>query len=193
MLNRIFQLILDRLVFPLFVFILTPIVAIIGSEVSTGEWLGWISKVPTLAYFIVTLVMVLWLSVILVRKRLNYLREQDAGIGIAIVSNPIFGWIELDEIRYKEVIWRTRTPAPGIGGSFDPKELSPDAIQVQTPPRCPECQTEIEESHSFWGGYLWRCVQCGFMKRNRDSFYREFRRAERIAQRKWEEYQKNFP
>jgi len=35
---------------------------------------------------------------------------------------------------------------------------------VETPPRCPKCETELEETRSFWGGYIWKCVNCGFKK-----------------------------
>jgi ribosomal protein L37AE/L43A len=65
----------------------------------------------------------------------------------------------------------------------------PHDLDIDTPPRCPKCETEIEQTRSFWGGYVWKCVKCGFQKRNRESYYREGERAEKIARREFEMFQ----
>jgi hypothetical protein len=47
----------------------------------------------------------------------------------------------------------------------------PDAIWTVGPPRCPECEVELKEQKSFWGGFIWQCPQEHFKKRRRDNFH----------------------
>lgn len=56
----------------------------------------------------------------------------------------------------------------------------PKMIDVSTPPKCPSCGVELEETKSRIYDYIWKCVGCGFSKRNKDSFYTESIRALRI-------------
>jgi ribosomal protein L37AE/L43A len=52
--------------------------------------------------------------------------------------------------------------------------------EVKSPPKCPKCGVELEEKKGFLYGYIWKCVACGFSKRNRDSFSTDAGRAEKI-------------
>ena len=88
---------------------------------------------------------------------------------------------------YAGVIWIVRAPKPSEL-DLEPPEITASDLELETPPRCPKCETEIEQSRSFWGGYVWKCVKCGFHKRNSDSYYREEERARKIAKRHWEVY-----
>lgn len=44
----------------------------------------------------------------------------------------------------------------------------------------------MKKSAVFWG-YIWDCVECGFKRRNRDSYYIEYKRAEKRAKRYYED------
>ena len=65
-------------------------------------------------------------------------------------------------------------------------DIESENIEVEIPPRCPQCKTELEETKKFWGGYKWGCVNCGFTKKNSESWYIERDRVEKIAKRKFE-------
>jgi ribosomal protein L37AE/L43A len=104
----------------------------------------------------------------------------DSHNAIGFSSAP-FGWELLGTLKYLGVTWRITAPKDDPWGSF-----SISRIEVETPPRCSRCGTEIEQSHSFWGGYIWKCVGCNFKKRNGDSYYDEGRRAGKIARNKFE-------
>ena len=84
-------------------------------------------------------------------------------------------------VDYKGVKWDIRAPAPSnYDTQSEYEKRLPDIIDVKTPPKCPNCGVELEEKKSRIYGYIWKCVGCGFSKRNKDSFYTESKRAERI-------------
>jgi len=56
----------------------------------------------------------------------------------------------------------------------------PEICDVNVPPKCPNCGVELEQTKSRIYGYIWKCVGCGFSKRNTDSYYTESKRALRI-------------
>jgi ribosomal protein L37AE/L43A len=187
LIDKIVCPLIDKIVCPLMVALLTPIIIGIASKVSTGDWIKWFSLIPRAARIIFGLVIFLWVIVIAIRSRVKQLQNLDAGPAIFVISTPIFGLVTIGKLNYAGLVWVIRAPAPALWKSFTPSEISPSSIEVETPPRCPKCGTEIEESHSFWGGYIWRCVRCDFKKRNRNNYYREEERAEKVARREWEE------
>jgi len=183
---KIVQFLLDKIVAPLLVVLLTPIIISIASKINTGDWMEWFSLIPNTLWIVFGLVIFLWVIIIAIRSRVKQLQKLDAGPGVFVISTPAFGWITIGKLNYAGVVWRVRAPAPSPWESFNLSMISPSNIEMETPPRCPKCETELEQSHSFWGGYIWRCVGCGFQKRSRDSYYKEGERAEKIARREWE-------
>jgi ribosomal protein L37AE/L43A len=177
---------LDKLIFPILVALFTPVIATISSKINSGKWLSWVTNLPKSVIIVFIVIVTFWFVAVVIRKRLKKIRDQNSGPGIQIVDYPVFGWITFGEMGYAEVIWRMRSYAPSPGEIFDPNKINTNAIKVETPPRCPKCKTEIEENSSFWGGYVWKCVGCGYTKRNKASFYDEADRAERVARRQME-------
>jgi len=177
---------LDKIVAPLLVAVLTPITIGIVSKINSGDWMKLFGLIPNKLWIVFGLVIFLWIVIIVIRRRIKQLQKSNAGPRIFVISTPPFGWINIGKLNYAGVVWRIRASAPPPWESFNPLRVSPSSIEVETPPRCPECETELEESQRFWGGYIWKCVGCGFLKKNRDSYYKESKRAEKIARRKWE-------
>ena len=59
------------------------------------------------------------------------------------------------------VLWTVRQFAQdfrSIGNRENPKTTFVNSFDIVTPPRCLECQTELEQTHQFFGGYRWECV-----------------------------------
>jgi len=180
---RLLEDLFKSLVVALVVAVLTPVVVAVGSRAATGDWTAWFRSVPWWVWTIACALMIAWVAALLVKRRKARLR-QTSGPLIGIVSTPLYGWVEVGRIPYQRVIWVVRLPAPPPWG-WSPEEAPGGAgdVDVSTPPRCPLCGTELEESRSFWWGYNWNCVSCGFSKRNRESFYTEVYRVERLARR----------
>ena len=178
---------LDKVGYPLLVALMTPFAFSVISKARTRGWSKWYTYIPMSWWMVLALGVPGLIVFAITRKRRKRLEELNAGPPIRIVSMPLFGWVTIGRLTYADVVWLVRAHAPNPIADLDRREqVDACTIEVETPPRCPDCETEIEESHSFWGGYVWKCVGCGFKKRSRDSYYDEEERAEKIARRQFE-------
>jgi len=178
------NLLLDKIIIPILLAFLIPVVTGIGSKASTGNWLEWFASVPSQVWITLVIIFALWILVVAIRYRIKHLRKEGHS-SISIISAPYGGWRTIGKLKYADVIWIVRAPAPPLL-ELEPEPITPHDLDIDTPPRCPKCETEIEQTQSFWGGYIWKCVRCGFRKRNRDSYYQEEDRVKKIAKREWE-------
>ena len=164
----------------------SPFITLVLSKVNTGQWTNYFKAISKREWLIliamlVFLVIARWfiLKVKAVRKR------NSSGLGFAALRIPLYGWKEIGTLEYKNVLWKAKIAIDS--SRVTSESVTPDDVTVDTPPRCPKCKTEIEEQHVLIGGYLWKCINCSFKKRNKDSYYTEANRAEKIAKRKVEE------
>ena len=101
-------------------------------------------------------------------------------------SVPRWGYTVVGTLTYKKVVWRVQIPSPPPWEALTLSEARSARVDIDTPPRCPKCDTELEETETFFGSYRWTCLRCGFATKNEMSFYREAVRAEKLAQSWWE-------
>lgn len=185
--NAFVQRILDKILFPILVLLLAPLITSLTSKLRTGDWFGYLRGLPSFAWILFGVVSGGWFLTSLVLRREKSLRL--TGESRAFVTRQPYRWIELGEILYSGVVWKV--PAP----DYDPcsaelgriREIEPSSVEANPVPRCPTCKTELEELASFWGGFVWKCARCGFKKKSRDSFQTQAERASKIARRKLEE------
>jgi Zn ribbon nucleic-acid-binding protein len=183
--SKVLDKLLEKLLIPLAITVLTPIATALGSKIVSGSWTEWIKKVPIPAWRVFGTAMLLWIAGVLVYKRLKAVRESEIGHTPSGLIPP-YGWIEVDELEHAGVLWTVCAPAPEPWETFDPMSVSSSKLNIATPPKCPKCRTELEEKLRFFGGYKWECIRCGFEKRNKDNYYREERRALKLAKSDWE-------
>ena len=93
--------------------------------------------------------------------------------------NDYKNYITITTIDHSDVKWEIGMPYPGCSNKSQ--------LHAKLPPRCPECQTELDQEKSKVGGYVWKCVRCNFKKRNKKSYWDEREGVEKIARRLWEE------
>jgi len=184
------QFFLDKIIAPLIVAVLAPLLTSVASKLNTGNWFIWFHLIPKIVWLVFGLLIAGWIIIILILKRVRQL--QKSGISGFVITTPYSGWVTIAKLNYVGVLWRARAPAPDPRGIYPPTIL-PSEIEIELPPRCPKCETEIEQSKSFWGGYMWKCFGCGFKKRNLVSYFQEAERAEKIVRRKWEKQENNSP
>jgi ribosomal protein L37AE/L43A len=184
---KIFDCLLNNIVCPLVVLILAPSLIGILSKLNTGEWMSWFMSIPKIYWGNIGFLFFLWIIIIIIRIRLKQINKSNTGPMISVIKNPIYGWLNIGAIEYAGALWRLNAPKPGPFIAFEPSDVSPSNIEVDLPPRCPKCETELEESKCFFSGYIWKCVKCGFRKKNKNSYYIESERVEKIARRDWEE------
>jgi len=94
---------------------------------------------------------------------------------------------KIDTVEYQGVAWDIVAPArlPRETPEEYAKRL-PTVGEARIPPKCPKCCVQLEETKGMIYGHIWRCVSCGFKKRNRDPFFTEAVRAEKIWRGKTE-------
>jgi len=177
----------DKIIVPIIVALLIPIATSIGSKASTGNWLEWFAATPKPVWVTVAIILALWILVSAIHRRIKHLRKENWS-PVSIRFAPSGGWRTIDTIKYAGVIWNVRVPVTDC--TFKLKEvLTPHDLDIETPPRCPNCRTELEQAQSFWGWYVWKCVHCGFHRRNRERYYKEAERVGKIVRSKFESYQ----
>lgn len=146
------------------------------SKITTGDWLELFNRAISGDWSAILVLLVLLLGVGYIIKKIREPKITGPPPIIAVGTIPLFGYDYLGTLEYAGVLWRVRAPRSYYS------RPSPSSVEVEPIPRCPKCQTELEESkRRFFPGYTWKCVKCGFTKNNRDSFYQESDRAERIA------------
>jgi len=187
---KVIKYLLNKLAIPLLLGTLTPLMVSIVSKINTGEWLKLFLLIPKKAWLIFAISICLWLILAVIYKRIMKIRELDSRMAIGIISVPLYGWIKIGEYPYKGVIWVVQTPAEtSWRGGIELSRIKIEEIDIDTPPRCPICKTEIEEYHNFFGGYIWKCVSCGFKKRNKESYFHQSDSVKRIVKREIEKEQ----
>lgn len=159
------------------------IISLMVFSVITGGILSWWMQNPFL--LIIPVILLVLLSLVFLIFRIVDQKRRSNRFHIVGIQNPLWGWRYLDDISYVGVIWKIRVPKNNQFDIFEIQDLK--GLIAETPPRCPVCGTELEESKNIWGRYVWSCVNQDFKKSSKNNFYSESDRAEKIARRIWEE------
>jgi hypothetical protein len=167
----------------LLIIVLTPILTVlgtlIGSKVQSGNWLTWLKAMlaglSTTSLMLIGSGLVAVFIAILVFRRISRLKERNLSLASTF---PGWGYTRVGQILHSKVIWRVMVPSDEMTDAF--------RVTVGMPPYCPKCDTELEETGTFFGRYRWTCVRCGFSCKNARRFVYESDRAERLAQSYWE-------
>lgn len=177
---------LENIFLPILLIILTPTIVGIASKVSTDNWFKLFATTPVLVWVILAVIFIPWI-VFAIHHRVKYSQKENWSPR-PLRSELSGGWETIHELKYAGVIWNVRVPVQA--SSFKIKRvLAPHDLDIQIPPRCPSCKTELEQRKSFWWWYVWKCVKCGFHGRNRDSYYEEAERVGKIARSRFESNQ----
>lgn len=170
---------LEHVAAPLLVLVLTPSALLLGSELATGDWRTWLREVPVAVRILVGLVFVVWIWAAIIRQRVVRQGQRDLpGVQVSRgYPREVYG-----HISHAGVLWRILIPAhtPQLYPSRAPA-LDIERVEVDTPPLCPKCETELEEVDRYFGGYFWTCDRCGRRTKSKESYFREAERAERIS------------
>jgi hypothetical protein len=148
---KIFEITLEKLLAPLLVLLLTPAVTALASKLQTGSWSAWFAVIPRLVYYIVAAIFLLWVLIVLLRRRARHIRHMNDPV-VRPIFIPQFGYVQVGELTHAGVRWRFLAPAPAPWDRFEPRSVAASSITVETPPRCPKCDTELEEQARFLGG-----------------------------------------
>jgi ribosomal protein L37AE/L43A len=187
--KKITEIFFEKAVVPLIIIIGTPIATAIVSKIKTGAWGKFFNEIPNYYWYIFIFMGTIWIGILWNAKRRKKIEEENSSSGVMIFSVPFGGYIDFAEIELFKVKWRILLPAPDPYSSFekfDHDNISPKQIEIDTPPRCPKCGTELEERRSFFGKYNWNCVGCGFNTKNSENYYAISEKVKKIVKRQFE-------
>jgi len=108
---------------------------------------------------------------------------------LTVDRDPAPSWEELRRVAYKGAIWVVQRDAMSPEAKQQAAGDYPGGSQrrVLIPPKCPQCEAELEESRRLFRGYAWRCGGCGFRTESKDSFTETKAQVERLQRRLREE------
>ena len=164
----------------------TPIAISIVSKIKTGHWFKYFIDYSIELIAIGSSVLIIWILTIIYYKISGIIRERnDNSLGIA--QTPEWGWKYVEKELYKKVIWSPRFPLFwGPEDEFKLNKYVLDYLEIEFPPRCPLCKTELIENKTIFGWYKWKCINCGFVTRKIYNFSYHANQLERIVRRKIE-------
>ncbi|MEN6443077.1 MAG: hypothetical protein ABFC71_04915 [Methanoregula sp.] len=175
-----------KILFMLFaIYVISGIISIIltrGSFYSTGNFWNWGFQEPILLTF--PSVFICLTIIFLVGVYASHQKTKIGGVRFSARKTPKYGSVPIGDLPYADVIWKI------VGLKefpWDSREtITPEQIEVEDTPRCPECGTELTQSQTFFKKYLWTCVNCGFKLKNSNGFSVEKESARKKAKRQWE-------
>lgn len=173
----------ENLIFPLLVILFSPFALLLGSRLESGDWLVWIRSIPTTGYLSFVLLIAVSGSTAKVVSRLRTLKQKNLPHVPTMFAVPLEGYMPVGELKHQGVKWIIQIPAPGRLGW---PNGTPQNVDVDTPPRCANCRTELEETETFFGMFRWACLACGHAVKNKMSYHHEAVRAEKLASAWWE-------
>lgn len=170
---------------PVLVALFAAFAAPLISWLKTGSFVDIFKEIPLYVWIFSILVIIVWFFGALISKRYSKIKlynnpSNRIGVGFSDCDLKT-----IDEFQYKKVIWEIQYPIAPPWMSCSPN-FSPENIEINIPPRCPTCRTELEEIKSFWRGYKWNCVNCGFKQKNKEDWYTEAERVKKLEKRKLE-------
>lgn len=180
--NKIVLSLFNKAVWPLLVLILTPTATLLGGKLQSGKWLGWFGVVPNWLYFAFAGVFLTWLFLALICRRVRKLKRANLPTLPLFYATPMWGHTRVAELKYRGVLWRILARNPAPWEEIKVRDLCRAGVEIETPPVCPKCKTELEETETFLGRFRWTCVRCGFSAKNKLSYVHEATRAEKLAQ-----------
>ena len=72
---------LNKIIAPIIVGVAIPTILGIGSQLNNGNWSIWLEQVPLYIWVFFLVLIIIWISIILVRRRYKETDDLDAGYG----------------------------------------------------------------------------------------------------------------
>jgi len=151
------------------------ILTAIYSVIKTGNGITIYTEIPIIIWIIIAIILLIWIIIVFIRNRMN-----DNTFPMGFV--PRGEWVNIGSEKYGGVIWRIKQPKPVYLTNI---RNDTSSIQVESTPRCPNCETELDIKDKYlW--YSWWCVECGFKLRTWNNNEKIKRLVEKKVERKLE-------
>lgn len=108
--NKIVESALSKVVFPIVLSVFTPSAVLVGSKISTGDWMNWLHNIPIKIFVWFGIVILVWVICALLFQRYKTITALNQGCSPLIGAIPRWGYIEVMELNYSDVVWKILTP-----------------------------------------------------------------------------------
>ena len=172
---------INKILYPVIAIVLANLFLLVLGKLINNNWESLYHSIPNWVLWVLFGLLVFWLIVVLVRKRIKKLNTRG-GSSFFLLGTPTYGYRVLGILDYKKVKWQILYPKDSPF-ELNPSLINPDGITIKSTPYCPICKDmELNERRNFWGRYIWSCIRCGFKAKNReDAFYESENNALKLA------------
>lgn len=169
-----------------FTLIFTPFAISIISKLRTGDWFKYFADYSVEIIVIGSLFFILWIVSLLYYIVLNKIKKRNES-SYSPIQTPDYGWKYLKKEEYSGVLWTPRFPLFWEPESeFKLNKHTLDFLDIEIPPRCPKCKTELLEIKTIFGWYKLKCINCKFAARKIYNISYHANQVERYVRRKIE-------
>ncbi len=110
----------------------------------------------------------IWVVWALLAKAAADRRRRTRGMGVYVAPSQMTEARQIGEYPFAGVKWRVVERVHVLDDPFE-RGIHLDRLEVQTPPRCPTCGTELNKSQRYWGSWDWECPGGDFsVRQSRD-------------------------
>jgi ribosomal protein L37AE/L43A len=150
---------------------LGPVLSLI-SYINTGDWIIYLKIIPLWAWILMFCSFIVLVIIYFFVKRIKVISDlNNINSPVIVIKKPPGGWEDICYENYQGVLWNVRKPVNTFRRDWTSNsKLDLNEIDIQVPPICPNCKSDLTQKYSLIKGYLWHCVGCSFRKRNKMSF-----------------------
>ena len=98
----------------------------------------------------------IWIAWTMISKAAANRRRRTQGTGIYVGRSQMMESHYICDYPFAEVMWRVVEWVYGTDVMFR-RGIRVDGLEIQTPPNCPVCGAELNQSQRFWGSWDWSC------------------------------------
>jgi ribosomal protein L37AE/L43A len=163
---------IDKIVYPIIAIVSANLILLFSGKLINDNWKSLYKSIPIWVLWAIFGMLFTWLIIVFIRNRMRKLKD-DGGLPFFVVNMPVYGYIVIGILNYKSVKWRVLYPNDP-SWDLNPSPINPDSIEIKSTPYCPNCENmELNEHRNLWGQYVWKCIRCGFKKKNGKSSLEE--------------------
>lgn len=151
-----------RFLFAVLLLLIAPLLGVIGVRLAKFDWLNF-PEIWLAIPIIFLVIAILWII-----KRYKDLHNSNIG-GLVIRGE---NWIPRWRYPYDGVMWN-------VISTYVIRERSD--LDTRTPPLCPHCGTELEQTKNLLYGYTWSCIRGDFKKRSKLSYFVVAKKVTKLA------------
>ncbi len=185
--NKVTEIVFSRIISPIIVLVISPVVLSFVSYSKTGDIKSYFLQLDAWVYFTFFGVIAVWIILASFYRRNLAIMKRNQRTAPPIFFIPSGGYVEICRYKYSGLEWIIRHPRINTYDEVNEKNMwkyiEPNAIDISTDALCPNCGTELEEKHLFFGGVRLTCPRKDFKIKSNKTMYEMASKVEKLAKK----------